>query len=144
MSLRYYHEFILNLFISETSLKSYLKLDSNFNSPRSFYFSIKNCMLFSWPDYLTKATYKSTWTDLCGGMNVWLMCKTTFLFTKFTKAKYCQRHCLWNVSFFYESYPLKTSETFQWSIWSFRGFQFLLHLVSRIYVTIIIIIIYYY
>ena len=53
---------------------------------------------------------KSTWMNLCGGMDVCLLCKTTFSFRKFIKAKYYQSNCLWNVSFF--SWILPT-ENFQ-------------------------------
>ena len=46
MFLRYYHEFILNLFISQTSHTSYLNFDSNFNSLRSFGFGTKIACYF--------------------------------------------------------------------------------------------------
>ena len=40
---------------------------------------------------------------VCGGMNVCLLYKTMFLFTKFTKAKYYQRHyyCYCCCSYYY-------------------------------------------
>ena len=89
---------------------------------------------------LERKIRKSTWMNLCGGMNVRLLCKTTFSFARFTKAKYYQCH------FFYKSSLLKTFQTLQWNIQSiikyFIQVSIFACILASYYDTIIVIIIF--
>ena len=82
----------------------------------------------------------TTWMNLCGDINVCLLCKTRFLFTKFTKAKYYQRHCLWNVSFFLWILRTKNFRNVSVKYIELQRFPVFTAFLSRIFVTIIIII----
>ena len=81
---------------------------------------------------------KITWMNLCGGMNVCLLCKTTFSFTKFTKANVTNVTVCEMFHFFLWILPTGNFRNVSLKYAELQRFPVFTAALSRFYVTIII------